>query len=57
MTSDPDTTQPLDPAQEPAPGADNDDTRVDPGADPVHGTGSIPEHVDDTLDLTGTEPS
>ena len=57
MTSDPDTPQPLDPAQEPAPGADNDDTRVDPGADPVHGTGSIPEHVDDTLDLTGTEPS
>ena len=50
MTSDPDTTLPQDPAAEPAPGADNDDTHVDPNASPVHGTGSIPEHVDDVDD-------
>lgn len=33
--------------KDPAPGAEHGETRVDRGADPSHGTGSTPEHVED----------
>ena len=45
-----------DETEEPAPGAEHGETRVDPDADTSHGTGSAPEHVEDGDVEEGIDP-